>query len=38
MNAVELDVGNLARWLNTASTLPGGHIAGSGGKRELYQL
>jgi Tfp pilus assembly protein PilX len=31
MNAVELDVGNLARWLNTASTLPGGHIAGSGG-------
>jgi hypothetical protein len=31
MNAVELDVGNLSRWLNTASTLPGGHIAGSGG-------
>jgi|CZKD01.1.fsa_nt_gi Tfp pilus assembly protein PilX len=31
MNAVELDVGNLARWLNTASTLPGGPIAGSGG-------
>lgn len=30
MNAVELDVGNLSRWLNTATTLPGGHIAGSG--------
>ncbi len=31
MNAVELDVGNLSRWLNTASTLPGGPIVGSGG-------
>jgi Tfp pilus assembly protein PilX len=31
MNAVELDVGNLSRWLNTASPLPGGHIAGTGG-------
>ena len=29
MNAVELDVGNLARWLGGAA-LPGGHIAGSG--------
>jgi hypothetical protein len=29
MNAVELDVGNLARWLNPATTLPGGHIAGA---------
>jgi Tfp pilus assembly protein PilX len=30
MNAVELDVGNLSRWLNAGTTLPGGHIAGSG--------
>ncbi len=30
MNAVELDVGNLSRWLNSGTTLPGGHIAGSG--------
>jgi hypothetical protein len=29
MNAVELDVGNLTRWLNSATPLPGGHIAGA---------